>query len=129
MSPISVNIRLSTLALKPRGDVTKSLKRGYQWHHKKDLCFPKFFFWKKGMFSLSIWKEYFRLSVIVEVFLSIFSTFSSSGNVLPSHGGYINTTMRHSTWFISNCNYVKHLITYGRSIMLSKVKIILNAKQ
>ena len=22
----------------PRGDVTRSLKQGYQWPHKKDLC-------------------------------------------------------------------------------------------
>ena len=34
---------LPTLALKPRGDVTRSPKQGYQWHHKKDLCHPKIF--------------------------------------------------------------------------------------
>ena len=28
----------STLALKPRADVTRSPKHGYQWHHEKDLC-------------------------------------------------------------------------------------------
>ena len=28
--------------MKPRGDVTKSPKQGYQWPHKKDLCPPKF---------------------------------------------------------------------------------------
>ena len=28
----------STLALKPRADVTRSPKQGYQWPHKKDLC-------------------------------------------------------------------------------------------
>ena len=31
----------STLALKPRGDVTRSPKQGYQWPHEKDLCPPK----------------------------------------------------------------------------------------
>ena len=31
-----------TLALKPRGDVTRSPKQGYQWPHKKDSCPPKF---------------------------------------------------------------------------------------
>ena len=31
----------STLALKPRADVTRSLKQGYQWPHEKDLCPPK----------------------------------------------------------------------------------------
>ena len=33
----------STLALKPRGDATRSPKQGYQWPHEKDLCPPKIF--------------------------------------------------------------------------------------
>ena len=33
----------STLALKPRADVTRSPRQGYQWPHKKDLCPPKIF--------------------------------------------------------------------------------------
>ena len=33
----------STLSLKPRGDVTRSPKQGYQWFHEKDLCPPNFF--------------------------------------------------------------------------------------
>ena len=36
-----VRIRLPTLAVKPRGDITRSAKQGYQWPHKKDLCPPK----------------------------------------------------------------------------------------
>ena len=36
-----VQIRLPNLALKPRGDVTRSLKQGYQWPYKKDFCPPK----------------------------------------------------------------------------------------
>ena len=39
-------IRLPTLALKPRGDITRSRKQGYQWPHKKDL-FPIIFFFLK----------------------------------------------------------------------------------
>ena len=31
----------STLALKPRADVTRSPKQGYQWPHKKDMRPPK----------------------------------------------------------------------------------------
>ena len=31
----------STLALKPRTDVTRSPKQEYQWPHKKDICHPK----------------------------------------------------------------------------------------
>ena len=33
----------STLGLKPRADVTKNPKQGYQWPYEKDLCPPKFF--------------------------------------------------------------------------------------
>ena len=33
----------STLALKPRADVTRSPKEGHQWLHEKDLCPPIFF--------------------------------------------------------------------------------------
>ena len=32
-----VQIRLSTLALKPKRDITRSQKQGYQWPHKKVL--------------------------------------------------------------------------------------------
>ena len=39
--PSPMLIRLPTLALKPRGDVTRSPKQGYQWPHKKDFCPPK----------------------------------------------------------------------------------------
>ena len=38
-----MQIRLPTLALKPRGDVTRSPKQVYQWPHKQDLYPPKFF--------------------------------------------------------------------------------------
>ena len=37
----STQARESTLALKPRADVTKSPIKGYQWPHKKDWCPPK----------------------------------------------------------------------------------------
>ena len=37
-----MRIWLPTLALKPRGDATRSAKRGYQWPRKEDLCPPKF---------------------------------------------------------------------------------------
>ena len=42
----------STLALKPRADVTRSPKQGYQWPHEKDLCPPKNF--KKKSSPISI---------------------------------------------------------------------------
>ena len=34
-------IRLPTLALKPRGDITRNPKQGFQWPHKKGLVFSK----------------------------------------------------------------------------------------
>ena len=37
MPPPSVNKAEPTLALKPRGDVTRSPKQKYQWAHKKGL--------------------------------------------------------------------------------------------
>ena len=39
--PLPAWIRLPTMALKPRPDITRSPKQGYQWSHKKDLCPPK----------------------------------------------------------------------------------------
>ena len=41
----------STLALKPRADVTRNPKQEYQWSHKKDLCPSKKFFFKKKLIS------------------------------------------------------------------------------
>ena len=38
-----LRIRPPTLALKPRGDVTRSLKQEYQWPNKRDMCPPKVF--------------------------------------------------------------------------------------
>ena len=42
---------LPTLALKHRGNITRTPKQGYQWLHKKDLCPPKL---KKNK---NIWSE------------------------------------------------------------------------
>ena len=39
----------STLALKPREDITRNPKQGYQWPHEKDLCPPKTFPKKKDL--------------------------------------------------------------------------------
>ena len=45
----------SSLALKPRADVTRSPKQGYQWPQKKDSCPTKIFF-KKLDLDLSLEK-------------------------------------------------------------------------
>ena len=45
--PLSSNKAEPTLALKPRGEVTRSPKQGYQWPQEKDSCPPKINFKKK----------------------------------------------------------------------------------
>ena len=42
MPPPSANKAEPTLALKPRGDVTRSPKQGYQWPHKWTCVQQKF---------------------------------------------------------------------------------------
>ena len=53
----SMQVRESTLALKPRADVARSPKRGYQWPHKKDLCPAKFFLKNKQFYWVLSEKE------------------------------------------------------------------------
>ena len=48
--PPQARIRLPTLALKPKGDIIRSPKQGYQWPHKKDPCPLKF---KKKKFCMN----------------------------------------------------------------------------
>ena len=62
-----MQIRLPSLALEPRGDITRSPEQGYQWPHKKDLCPPKFRnflknFWQNWIyiFSSSLWRKICR---------------------------------------------------------------------
>ena len=50
--PPSVNKAEPTLALKPRGDVTRSPKQGYQWIHKWTCVKQKFKKKKKKNFSV-----------------------------------------------------------------------------
>ena len=40
MTPTSMNW-LATLALKPRGDTSRSPKQEYQWHHKRTYVLQK----------------------------------------------------------------------------------------
>ena len=44
----------STLALKPRVDVTRSPKQGYQWPHERDLCPPKILFRQKNVCMICV---------------------------------------------------------------------------
>ena len=43
ITKVRKDAKSSTLALKPRADVTRSPKQGYQWTPEKDLCPPNFF--------------------------------------------------------------------------------------
>ena len=47
----SANKAKPTLALKPRGDIIRSPKQGYQWPHKW-TCVQQFFFQKKEFFDV-----------------------------------------------------------------------------
>ena len=57
-----VNLRITqarkhtgdSLALKPRADITRSPKQGYQWPHEKDLSLPKILL-KKGTSQMRYW--------------------------------------------------------------------------
>ena len=53
LPPQKSNKAEPTLALKPRGDVTRNPKHGYQWPTKKDMCPPKTFL-KKLYISLAL---------------------------------------------------------------------------
>ena len=66
---IKVRIRLPTLALKPRGDVTRSPKQEYQWSHKKDSCPTKIL--KKSLSYVCSIAIYFFCSVLQRKFLVI----------------------------------------------------------
>ena len=48
-------INLPTVALEPRGDVTRSPKQEYQWPHKKDSCPPKIKKKRKKVCHLTQW--------------------------------------------------------------------------
>ena len=54
MPLLSWNKTEPTLALKPRGDITRSPKQGYQWPNKKDSCPPKIFKKKLGVVCKNI---------------------------------------------------------------------------
>ena len=58
MPLLSSNKAEPTLALKPRGDITRSRKQGYQWPHKKDSCPPKIFL-KKSIDGTQIPSQFF----------------------------------------------------------------------
>ena len=56
----STQVREFTLALKPRADITRSPKQGYQWPHEKDMCPTKI---KKK--RLGVWTVYINLQIFV----------------------------------------------------------------
>ena len=60
------------MALKPRGDVTRSPKQGYQWPHKKDLRPPILFFSKKGPASEIILEHTFPDRMAVDLFTDMY---------------------------------------------------------
>ena len=88
----------STLALKPRGDVIRSPKQGYQWPHKKNSCPPKIY--KKKKLSLRNIKVNVAIHYNIEYSRSVFYLFYRAYSMVDSS--------RLSTYIISIL-----LIVYG----------------
>ena len=55
----------SILALKPRADVTRSPKQGYQCPHKKDLCPPNTIFKKNNILLARLEITHARLTSVI----------------------------------------------------------------
>ena len=60
---------LPTLALKPRGDITRSPKQGYQWPHKK-LKEKRFATWK---YNTIIYKYQINFQLSISILEKIFA--------------------------------------------------------
>ena len=73
----------STLALKPRGDITRSPKQGYQWPHKKDSCPPKNIL-KKKIYSSTMLLFFNSLSLSVNKALNVSISFEINSILSPS---------------------------------------------
>ena len=93
----------STLALKPRGDVTRSSKQGYQWPREKDLSPPKIFFKKRVILQAMIAK-YGRQNCKIEklFYVLVLASFGFLGrhmcdeiHICESHQTHPNTRGRY----------------------------------
>ena len=103
--------RGSILALKPRGDITRSPQQGYEWPDKKDLCPPKNLFKEKETINDIV---LFYLILYINQFTHIFTIITNNSSSTHAstwrhhqhcrrHG---NT--RHYTWYTqSTCGAPK----------------------
>ena len=103
-----------TLALKSRGDVTRSPKEGYQWPHKW-TCFQQFFFkktkkTKKQQQCILSWKEPTNTPKS-KLFYLIFEVSSSS---VASHwqfiGGFLVKEVRHIGWIWNDVSSLNRFV-------------------
>ena len=83
----------STLALKCRGDITRSPKQGYQWPHKKDLCPPQIL--KKTFTTLSTDRKSLSLSKLwIELTLTNFKISWGTSCTVPKYRAAVDYTPR-----------------------------------
>ena len=94
----SMKARGSTLALKPRAEVTRSPKQGYQWPHKTDWYPPKKFFIK--VHGAGVWNAL------------------TAPNRLPEHKDNTKTSLtscnwnhREPLWPVQQCLLTKYLLS------------------
>ena len=91
----------STLALKPRGDVIRSPKQGYQWPHEKDSC-PSKILKKKKSHLMCMWDD----------FLYDGRTPQHTPKVI-SHAHEVSVTLsRDVTWMMSKPHMIKICIGF-----------------
>ena len=76
----SIQLRGSTLVLKPRTDITRSSKQGYQWPHKKDWRPPKIK--KKKIFNFKFHSPRAKVTLLFDAWH--FFRFSAQGLFISS---------------------------------------------
>ena len=97
-----VQIRLPTLALKPRGDVTIIPKQGYQWPHKKDSCPSK----KTALFALPTYLLNLRLKYILDnIAVSLLSGFEMLIKLINSSDRYVLTDLSYMFSIFTSLTY------------------------
>ena len=112
-------IRLPTLALKPRGDITRTPKQGYQWPHKKDLCHPKIK--KRKNCNPNTFYRFFSLKYLAD-WVPNWRTFNDS--CISKISRYKNRHKVFNNWNIVNQKIHKRIKRNSPSKTISAVKDI-----
>ena len=103
----------STLALKPRADITRIPEQGYQWSLKKYLCSQNIFFKKE---EILVWlkKSFWSLFLKAEgssVHASVTCDMGMTSHTEISKRA-IKVKSFTSSWFSSHLTFVLHWLSY-----------------